>query len=201
MNPASVRARLRRERRSLPPKSREAASLAAADLIMRELQFIKARHVAFYVANDGEMDPMPLLLASASRGKSCYLPVMTDRLHRWRKAPLAFQAYHPFSDNLVTNRFGILEPGWDPRQVTRTGMLDIVFMPLVGFDRQGHRIGMGKGFYDRTLAGLEHGFRRPRLVGMAFSQQEVAAIDANPWDVTLDAIVTEKEWISTPGNA
>lgn len=74
--------------------------------------------------------------------------------------------------------------------------LDAIFMPLVGFDREGHRLGMGGGFYDRTLAFTRHWPRAvPKLVGLGHHSQEVARLPVQPWDVSLHAIATDREVI------
>jgi 5-formyltetrahydrofolate cyclo-ligase len=192
----SLRSTLRRRRRSLPVRQRRLAAHTVADAVLTRMLFIRARRIAFYMANDGELDPDSLMTAAAMRGKTCYLPVMTDRLLSWRSSPLVFQAHDPLAESLVCNRFGILEPAYDPGRVVRPEMLDIVFVPLVGFDRRGNRIGMGKGFYDRALATLLRRCRRPKLVGLGYSVQEVEGIERNPWDVGLDAVVTETGWIT-----
>ena len=196
MNSTAMRQTLRRRRRSIPPEERASAAIAVADILVTRPLFMRARHMAFYMASDGELDPMPLMIAAARRQKQCYLPVMTDLLLGWRSSPLAFQHFDPLTDSLVTNRYNILEPAFDPHRLRAIGMLDIIFMPLVGFDRQGNRIGMGKGFYDRALGSIDRWFRRPKLVGIAYSQQEVENIEPDAWDVGLDAIVTEKGWLA-----
>ncbi|HKI73191.1 MAG TPA: 5-formyltetrahydrofolate cyclo-ligase [Pseudomonadales bacterium] len=193
--PAPDRSSLRRRRRALTTPERKDAALAAANRLVSHLCFVRARHLGFYVASDGELDPAPLMMAAAGRGKHCYLPVISDRLMSWRTAPLTFAPYDPYMDDLAVNRFGILEPTWNPHHMTPPAMLDIVFVPLVGFDRKGNRVGMGKGFYDRTLANLHRGFRRPKLIGLAYEFQELDGIDPNPWDVGLDAVATASEWI------
>lgn len=198
MRSPNLRTLLRRKRRELLPARRKAAAQAVCDVIAKSWLYIRARHLAFYMANDGELDPDALMTLAATDGKACYLPVMSDRLLSWRSAPLVFQRHDPLSEFLVMNRFGILEPAFDPARIARPEMLDVLFVPLVGFDRQGNRLGMGKGFYDRTLANLHRRFRRPRLVGLAYGVQETDKIDPQPWDVGLDGIVTEEGWISAP---
>lgn len=190
----SIRAQLRRRRRELTVPQRKSAAEAVRNIIVQRLEYLRARRLAFYMANDAELDPDSLMTLAAADGKVCYLPVMSDRLLSWRSAPLVFQAFDPLTESLVANRLGILEPAYDPLRILRTEMLDILFMPLVGFDRHGNRLGMGKGFYDKTLASMTRRFRRPMLVGLAYDIQKVEKIDVRPWDVGLDAIVTETGW-------
>ena len=195
MSVTASRKLLRRRRRALSPTERRTASDAARLTVIKQPEYLLARRLAFYMASDGELDPDGLMTLAANDDKICYLPVMSDRLLRWRSAPLIFQQFDPLSDTLVVNRFGILEPAYNPTAVIRPEMLDVIFMPLVGFDRHGNRLGMGQGFYDRTLAHLQRRFRRPKLIGLAFSLQEVERIDRQPWDIGLDAVVTEEGWI------
>jgi 5-formyltetrahydrofolate cyclo-ligase len=93
---------------------------------------------------------------------------------------------------LVKNRYGIDEPAYAPATVMRAAMLDIVLLPLVGFDLEGNRLGMGKGYYDRTFAASRTRWRCPKLLGIAHGLQEVAQLPRAAWDVPLDGIVTER---------
>jgi 5-formyltetrahydrofolate cyclo-ligase len=118
-----------------------------------------------------------------------FVPRVTDyRRHRMRFLPL-----NPDFRNagLRRGRYGILEPG-NGIAVSVRG-LDVLLMPLVGFDARGHRIGMGKGYYDRALAyrRQQRAGLRPLLVGLAFECQRVAALPARPHDIPLDRLVTE----------
>lgn len=102
-----------------------------------------------------------------------------------------------FQANLFStrNRFGIREPIKSSSPLF-ANQLDLVLLPLLAFDRTGNRLGMGAGYYDRALQALVHQpSTRPRLIGLAHSFQEVESIQAQPWDVTLDAIITEDEYI------
>lgn len=94
--------------------------------------------------------------------------------------------------HLRPNRFGIPEPAGTT--VFRARQLDLLLMPLVGFDTAGHRLGMGGGFYDATLAYMRQRrhWRKPRLIGVAFECQRVTALPHDPWDMPLDAVLTEK---------
>jgi 5-formyltetrahydrofolate cyclo-ligase len=191
-----LRTRLRRERRQLPLQQKQEAAEDLCNVVLKHPAFLRARRIAYYLASDGEIDPWPLMLKACTRGKQAYLPIVSDRLTRWRPSPLSFQTYVP-GDHLVKNRFDILEPAYDPLAEERPWMLDIILLPLVGFDRRGARLGMGAGFYDRALADLTRRFRRPLLVGVGYAMQEVEKIEIRAWDVALDAIATETEFIWT----
>jgi len=96
---------------------------------------------------------------------------------------------------LIKNQYGIAEPKRNPRDAIAPWKLDIVITPLVAFDRDGNRLGMGKGYYDRTFSTKQHGWRKPKLVGLAFSLQEATFIH-HAWDVPLDMVVTERDAVT-----
>lgn len=148
----------------------------------------KSRNIAIYLAADGELDPMPLVFAPPTGRRSWHLPV----LHPHRPGRLWFVRWRP-GDPLRPNRFGIPEPVLRKGRIRHARQLDLVLLPLVGFDDRCHRIGMGGGFYDRSLAFLgDPGHpRRPRLIGLAHACQHVASIPPRRWDIPLDAVVTE----------
>ena len=189
---SSLRHELRAARRALGRDVQKAAGRAVAARLSRERVYQRGRHIAFYLANDGELDPCPLLLRAHDEGKTCYLPVLKPG----RRNLMHFVPYQP-GDPLRPNRFGIPEPV-DPRgrqrAVTR---LDLVLAPLVGFDDAGNRIGMGGGFYDRALAGLarRRRWQRPKVIGLAHECQAVDQLPVRPWDVPLYAIATPERII------
>ena len=91
----------------------------------------------------------------------------------------------------MTHRWGIQQLA-NPSAPVATHMLDAVLIPTVGFDREGHRLGMGGGFYDRHFAFMRRSqHRKPVLIGVAYACQEISAIDVQPHDIQLDAILTE----------
>lgn len=91
------------------------------------------------------------------------------------------------------NVYGIPEPRYRNRRIHHAVELDLLLVPLVGFDASCNRLGMGGGFYDHTLAHLSHArhYRRPKLIGVAHECQRVDAIERFPWDVPLDLVITE----------
>jgi len=141
-----------------------------------------AGSVSAYAPMGDEADPIPLLEALAARGHPTGLPV-TPR----ERAPLLFRRWAP-GDELVPARFELREPPasapvFEP---------DILLVPLLAFDRAGHRLGYGAGYYDRTLGALRA--KKPILaVGVAYAGQEVDALPAEPHDEKLDWVVTERE--------
>ncbi|HSG90992.1 MAG TPA: 5-formyltetrahydrofolate cyclo-ligase [Pseudomonadales bacterium] len=184
---AGLRRRLRARRRDLDARSRRVATRALTRHLLALPLLRGARRIGFYLANDGEMDPGLAATALADRGASLLLPVI-DPLRRGsmrlRFAPVC--AGTP----LRRNRYGIREPlgvrsapAWS---------LDVVLLPLVGFDRRGGRLGMGGGFYDRTFDVGRPRPARPRLIGVAHAVQEVDRLELASHDVPLDAIVTDR---------
>ena len=150
--------------------------------IRRLPEFRSARCVAFYLPNDGELDLSVALQHALAQGKQCFLPVLT------RDNALGFASVTRHT-RFASNRFGIPEPVGGRRINARS--LDLLFMPLVAFDADGNRIGMGGGYYDRALAyKLRRSHLPPVLMGAAHGFQQVDGIQANAWDVALDGVVT-----------
>ena len=186
----ALRRELRRRRRALTPEQRQAASQRLCRRLRRLPEVQRARRVALYLPNDAEIDPTPLIGWLRRRGARVHLPVLRP-LSRNR---LWFVHYHPDTP-MATNRYGIPEPetrhGAHRARRLPAWALDLILLPLVGFDEEGQRMGMGGGFYDRSLAFTRRPGPRPRLVGLAHECQRVASLPVEPWDVPLDAIVSD----------
>ncbi len=183
-----LRRELRAARRALTPAQQRSAGLALTRRLRPFLPLLKARHVSFYLPNDGEIDARPLVNFLTRCGKRCYLP----RLHPDGSNRIFFIRWHA-SEPLEKNHLGIPEPSLCGERLPAWA-LDVVLMPLVGFDRAGNRLGMGGGFYDRTFAFRQlPGRHKPLLIGLAHSVQEVPSLATENWDIPLDAIATEKE--------
>jgi 5-formyltetrahydrofolate cyclo-ligase len=142
------------------------------------------RQVGLYLAMSDELDTAPLLELARRRGCHIAVPRITSVRHN----RMRFEA---LAGPLRRGAFGISEPGAGAPRPVRT--LDVVFMPLVGFDLQGNRVGMGRGFYDRSLAHRArlHHWCRPLLVGIAYDEQCVPALLPAAHDVPLDVLVTQ----------
>lgn len=182
-----LRKQLRAARRCLSPAQQKLAGKKLARLLKNYLPVLRSTHIAYYLPNDGEIDPRPLALALEKMGKHCYLP----RLHADGSHRVWFVRYRS-GDPLFKNRYGIPEPHIRNFHLPAWA-LQVVLMPLVGFDRSGNRLGMGGGFYDRSFAfKRERHTCKPLLFGLAHSIQEVPALPCESWDVPLDAIVTEE---------
>ena len=180
-----MRSEAREARRSHPDPQRAAQAVCEAVTSLGWLDGVQ--RVSATVADDGELDPAPLVAACRLRGIGVYFPVMCDP-DPIRFAPAGSDA------EFVPNRFGIPEPDVDPESLVSAQELDVVFAPLVVFDAAGHRAGRGRGYYDRALAFLLNGPRpaKPMVVGLGYELQLVDAVPVHPGDVTMDAVVTEQ---------
>jgi 5-formyltetrahydrofolate cyclo-ligase len=181
-----LRATLRARRRAVPASERLASSQLVAHNVDRWLHLRPGWRVALYAALPQELDAGPLIELARTRGCQLYLPRI-DRHTLGRK-----MRFVRMNDRQRANRLGIMEP--EGARTISARWLDVVFVPLLGFDSRGVRLGTGGGFYDRAFA-----FRRwrtswhtPRLIGLAYAFQQLEAIAPAAHDVLLDAVVTEK---------
>lgn len=188
-NKPALRKELRERRRALSPEQQTFASQALTNSLSRHPWLMSARHIALYWPADGELDTRPLAHWAWQHRKKCYLPV----LHPWQLRLLWFTPFKP-DTRFKPNQFGIPEPIRHQAAPLSPLHLDVVLLPLVGFDQYGGRLGMGGGFYDTSFAfkRRQPGFTKPRLIGVAHSCQEVAKLPLEPWDIGLDGVVTEE---------
>lgn len=189
----ALRKELRARRNALSTTQQEAASAWALRHLMKLPQFLRAQHIALYMAADGELNPQPIAQQLWKMDKHVYLPV----LHPTREGELWFLEYTAETP-LRPNRFGIPEPDHRQERKLPAKLLDVVLLPLVGFDRKGGRLGMGGGFYDRTFAFHKGKKTKPYLLGLAHACQEVESLKMADWDIPLFGVVTDKELIK-PG--
>ena len=190
MDTKALRQQIREKRRSRSDTEREHAAFLLCERIASSKLFVQIKHIAFYLSSDGEMNLNLLIQHAWQQGKSCYLPVLAEP----NTKKLWFVPYTP-ETKLKNNRFGIPEPIHShSTRLRKTLSLDLILMPLVAFDEQGNRIGMGGGFYDRTLAFLRqrHKWHKPNLLGIAYDFQKQEQIEIKPWDIPLQAVATEK---------
>ena len=181
-----LRTSIRRLRRSIPPAERVRAARSVARIADRELHLHWDSRLALYASTPEELDTSELIALAQKRGCRVYLP----RIHGHRLArAMQFAAS---GERQRFNRFGIPEPHGAQGFSARS--LDIVFVPLVGFDRHGARLGMGGGYYDRALAfrRTRTAWRVPLLVGLGYALQEVEQITPAAHDVPLDLVITER---------
>lgn len=182
----TLRRQLRAARRAVSPAARRAAAQLVARNADAWLHLRPSWRIAVYAALSEELDSQPLIELARARGCTIYLPRI-DRHTLGRKMQFVEMGARHRS-----NRLGIAEP--EGTRIISARWLDVVFLPLVGFDARGVRLGTGGGFYDRAFE-----FRRwrtawhtPHLIGVAYSFQQLESIGAQAHDVLLDAVVTEK---------
>jgi 5-formyltetrahydrofolate cyclo-ligase len=170
---------LRQRRHELSDEAQGLAAEAISKHITTLPEWHSAQQVALYHDADGEIGTGPLIITCLDAGKTLYLPVVQDN------RSLEFAHWHPEQQTRV-NQYGITEPDATATRIA-AAELDLIFLPLVGWDQSGNRLGMGAGYYDRALE------RHPRAlkVGLAHSFQEVDKIPSDAWDIALDVVLTE----------
>ncbi|OOG62036.1 5-formyltetrahydrofolate cyclo-ligase [Rhodanobacter sp. B04] len=184
-----LRQRLADQRRALKPSERIAAAQGLRRSLEQLPEYLSDARVAGYWASHGEL-PLNLVIPPlATRGQQFLLPVI-GKGKRLRFAP--WQS----GEDVQPNRYGIPEPA-APRELLEPFQLDLVLVPLLGFDRRGNRLGHGGGYYDRSFAFLNEQVRptEPLLVGIAYAFQELPQVEEEAWDVPLDFVATERELI------
>jgi 5-formyltetrahydrofolate cyclo-ligase len=187
--PLVMRLRLRRARAGLSNSTLLANSAAISRHALRCLRMLGPRTLAGYFGIRGEIDLTDLLERQAAAGVRIAMPV----LERHRPGRMHFRVWSPAA-RLCHNAFGIPEPCHGAPRIWRRE-LDVVLLPLVAFDAEGHRLGMGGGYYDRYFAPRRLGtVPRPRLIGVAHAFQQVPRLERQPWDVPLDGVITEHGW-------
>jgi 5-formyltetrahydrofolate cyclo-ligase len=182
----TIRKALRAQRRSVSKDERARAAQLVARNVERHLHLRPGWRIAIYLSLPSELDTAPLIALARDRHCSVYVPRI-DRHSLGRK-----MRFVELTGPQRRNRLGIHEP--EGSHAIGARWLDVVFLPLVGFDACGVRLGMGGGYYDRAFA-----FRRwrtmwhaPRLIGLAYSFQQVESLTAAAHDVRLDAVITEE---------
>jgi 5-formyltetrahydrofolate cyclo-ligase len=185
----SLRAELYARRLAVSPSERAAAAGRAARHADRALHLSAHQRIAVYAALPCELDSAPLIELARRRGCRIYLP----RIDR-RRASRGMR-FVEMGGPLRQNRFGIGEPAGCASIAAR--WLELVILPLVGFNARGLRLGAGGGFYDRAFAFLKlrGSWHKPQLVGFGYAFQQVERLTAAPHDVALDAVVTDEGFI------
>lgn len=154
-------------------------------MLIKEDIFTQSRHIACYHAFKSEFATQPIIEAIWQAEKVCYLPVLTE------SKSLKFVRYDQH-DELQPNQYAIPEPV-NLDVTVSPDKLDLVILPLVAFDSTGMRLGTGGGYYDRTFAFLHTKQGHvPFMLGLAYSSQQAESISAEPWDINMDAVLTEK---------
>jgi 5-formyltetrahydrofolate cyclo-ligase len=188
-NKSQIRRKIRALRKNLTVTEQKDSANAVAQSICKLIdnnQAAKISRIALFLSMDGEIGTQATIELLWKMNVEVYIP----RIHPFNPQQLLFIQYNPDTP-LIKSALGMFEPELNCAKVTPLAQLDIVFTPLVAFDHQGHRLGMGGGFYDRTLA---HHYRqnqaRPAIIGLAHDCQQVDMVPVEPWDLPLKQIIT-----------
>lgn len=177
---SQLRQSMRLKRQSLTASQQAQAAESIIPQALSLIESYQASHIAFYLPFNGEISPIPLMELLLQQGKKLYLPL----LHPFTSGQLLFLNYD-CKTSLKFNRLGIQEPMLDVRNIIPLQELEMIFTPLVACDKAGNRLGMGGGFYDRTLAQAPHLIS----VGLAHECQQVEQLPIESWDMPLDHII------------
>ncbi|BDA83211.1 5-formyltetrahydrofolate cyclo-ligase [Aureimonas sp. SA4125] len=177
---ATLRAKALARRDAMDEEARIEASFAIAESVAARLTFDPGTVVSGFLPIRSEVDPRPLMMALADRGARLCVPAIVEgRLqfrHLVRGAPLEPQGFGTYAPGAGA---AVMDPA-------------IMLVPLAAFDRKGHRIGYGRGYYDRAIGALRDKGIDPTLCGIAFAVQEIEAVPAQPHDRRLDMVATEQ---------
>jgi len=186
----SLRKAFRNKRLSLSNEEQTKAALGLVQQYQQNTLFQGAQNVALYLSFNGEIDTQPLIEYLWLLKRNVFVPI----LHPFCKGHLLFQEFSQHT-KMGKNRFGISEPTLDVQRVCPLQNLNVICTPLVAFDLQGNRLGMGGGFYDRTLACLKNKESKPlqALVGLAHEMQLTNALPTETWDIGLPYVLTSNK--------
>jgi 5-formyltetrahydrofolate cyclo-ligase len=183
-----LRQNYRAKRKALSLTEQHQASLSMLKMCQSDSDFQQANIVAAYRANDGELNLDILINYCWQQGKTVCLPV----LHPFCKGHLLFVRYTAESI-MSANCYGIAEPLVNCQDICPLAELDMILTPLVAFDKLGNRLGMGGGFYDRTLVPITRDGLKAQLVGIAHQCQQADVLPTEPWDIPLKKIITPSQ--------
>lgn len=177
-----MRRSLRTMRSQLSASEISNAQHAICEQILMLSAYNNAQNIALYLAYDNEISLQSIWTTATLQNKQCYFPALNpDKTLRFLPATI--------KTPMTQNRYAILEPDVGAEKAIALEKLELMLIPLLGFDTKCQRLGMGQGFYDRTLANI-HG---PLLLGIAYDFQCLSSIETEAWDIPLDAVITEKK--------
>lgn len=182
-----LRQTFRAKRQALSSQQQHDASKKFANHFLKGDLFSRYNTFACYFAFDGELDLAPVIEAIWKKKKKCYMPVINDGV-------LQFALYEK-NTKLKENKYKILEP--QSKEYIDLHELDAILLPLIAFDQHNNRLGMGQGFYDKTLASIKNSMVKvltvmPTLIGVAHQCQEAERLPVDSWDVPLDMVLTDQ---------
>ena len=186
-----IREKYRNKRNMLSPLQQTEAATKLLTTCIESTQLARVNTVACYIANDAEIDPRAIIEYCWQHGKSVLLPV----LHPFSKGHLLFVEYHPNSATRK-NCYGIEEPIITTENLCPLSNIQLILTPLVAFDAQGNRLGMGGGYYDRTLAPIRRDLLPTQLIGLAHNCQQTDILLTDSWDIPLDGIATPDQYFN-----
>lgn len=179
-----LRQTLRAQRQSIIQKDRAEFSSQAAQYLQASHLFQQSEYIACYFSTSEEFDTQCLIEIILNSNKKCYLPILSNNQ--------LFFVHYQKMDELQLNQFKILEPKKATEKISLE-QLQLILLPLVGFDKLGHRLGMGGGYYDRTFYSIQKNANKKMIfLGVGFSLQEVELLPHDKWDILLDGVLTEK---------
>lgn len=181
----SIRQNIRTARRALSDEQQNADAQKLLTHLIKLDKVQQSKKIAISLAFDGEIQTLPFIEWCWENNKQVYLPV----LHPFSKGHLLFLHY-TVQTEMLKNKYGIAEPKLNQQLICPVEALDLICTPLVAFDNQGNRIGMGGGYYDRTLSPWFLQQTGPYPIGLAHDCQLVAELPIASWDVPLPKIIT-----------
>ncbi|UPW19440.1 5-formyltetrahydrofolate cyclo-ligase [Agarivorans sp. TSD2052] len=183
-----LRQSIRQQRRALSPEQQQQAGLAILERLQQDPTLASMQRCALYLAFDGEVDLSVIIGWLWQQNKQVFVPLVDPST----SGAMCFHHYHANSP-MQLNQFGIAEPVFDHAEVQNCQQLDVILAPLVAFDSEGNRLGMGGGYYDRLLAQCDG--EKPAVVGVAHDCQQVDQVPMQDWDQPLKRIITpSKDW-------
>ncbi len=190
-SPDLLRQRNRKRRAALDDASLNSAAERLCQRLTELPEYATARRIAAYFAVNGEIGLTPLIEHAWIQGKQIYLPNLDQKT-------LRFSPYFE-GQAMRTNRYRLPEPDVGDDDMLAPEDLDLVLAPLVVFDADGNRLGMGGGYYDRSFSFHKNpGRKKPLLIGVAHEMQKVDRLNPAEWDVRLDMVVTDEK-VYRPG--
>lgn len=184
----SLRKTFRSRRQNLSTDTQVAASnhISKKLTALLSIENQPTLNLAVYLANDGEPNLTSFIQTCWEHNHHCLVPI----LHPFTSGCAIFQRYETNTE-MKHNKYGIWEPRLNCKQLVTVDKIDAIILPLVAFDDNKNRLGMGGGYYDKTLASTVKSGRKPKLIGVAHNEQRSdSPLPTEPWDITLDNIVT-----------
>lgn len=191
MQRQKIRTEYRNKRQALSAQQQSTAANKLLTTCLSSTTLAQAKSIACYIANDGEIDPIKIIDYCWQQGRCVLLPV----LHPFSKGHLLFVEYHPNSATRK-NVYGIGEPIVTSTNIHTLDTIELILTPLVAFDKKGNRLGMGGGYYDRTLAPIRRDTLSTQLIGLAHTCQQTDSLLTDRWDIPLNGIATPDEFFN-----